>query len=131
MRSCLDPVGNCNETFLDEYHWERMAKNAQIKKNPSNKIGKWDWEWIISPLKKDHYILLIKLINVGVELCKFEITWKDTYRAQSFSSSMADLRQDINRVSTFSSCLNGTFPWRNWYINPNEKSNKYKSSLLS
>ena len=34
-------------------------------------------------------------------------------RAQSFTSLMADLRQDINRVPSFSRCLNGTFPWRN------------------
>ena len=32
-------------------------------------------------------------------------------RAQSFTSLMADLRQDINRVSSFSRCLNGTFPF--------------------
>ena len=32
-----------------------------------------------------------------------------TFRAQSFTSLMADLRQDINRVSSFSRCLNGTF----------------------
>ena len=34
-------------------------------------------------------------------------------RSQSFTSLMADPRQDINRVSSFSRCLNGTFPWRN------------------
>ena len=32
------------------------------------------------------------------------------FRAQSFNSLMADFRQDINRVSSFSGCLNGTFP---------------------
>ena len=30
---------------------------------------------------------------------------------------MADLHQDINRVSSFSRCLNGTFPWRNGFVN--------------
>ena len=30
--------------------------------------------------------------------------------AQSFTSLMADLRQDINSVSSFTRCLNGTFP---------------------
>ena len=34
----------------------------------------------------------------------------DTSRAQSFTSLMADLHQDINRVSSFSRCCNGTFP---------------------
>ena len=33
--------------------------------------------------------------------------------AQSFTSLMADLRQDINGVSSFRRCLNRTFPWRN------------------
>ena len=32
-----------------------------------------------------------------------------TLRAQSFTSLMADLRQDIDRVSSFSRCCNGTF----------------------
>ena len=36
-----------------------------------------------------------------------------TLRAQSFTSLMAELCQDINRVSSFSRCLNGSFPWRN------------------
>ena len=31
------------------------------------------------------------------------------YRSQSFTSLMADLREDINRVSSFSKCHNGTF----------------------
>ena len=39
---------------------------------------------------------------------------------------MTDLRQDINRVSSFRRCLNRTFPWRNcsvktFYVNSNEK----------
>ena len=48
-----------------------------------------------------------------------------------------NIRLDINRVSSFSKCNNGPFPWRNytllghWYINPNESSNKYKYSLMS
>ena len=32
------------------------------------------------------------------------------YRSQSFTSFMTDLCQDINRVSSFSRCLNGIFP---------------------
>ena len=31
-------------------------------------------------------------------------------QGQSFTSLMADLRQDLNRVSSSSRCLNGTFP---------------------
>ena len=41
---------------------------------------------------------------------------KKTLRSQSFTSWLADLRQDINRVSSISRCLNGTFPWRNCSI---------------
>ena len=34
------------------------------------------------------------------------------FGAQSFTSLMAVLRQDIKRVSSFSRCINGgTFPW--------------------
>ena len=32
------------------------------------------------------------------------------FRAQTFTFLMADLRHDINRVSSFSKCINGTFP---------------------
>ena len=32
------------------------------------------------------------------------------FRSQSFTSLMTDLCQDINRVSSFSRCLNETFP---------------------
>ena len=37
-------------------------------------------------------------------------------RAQSFTSLMAYLHQDINRVSSFSSCLNGTFTLWNFSV---------------
>ena len=54
---------------------------------------------------------------------------------QSFTSLIADLCQNINILSSYSMYPNGIFPRRNalrhWYINSNEKSNKYKSSLLS
>ena len=57
------------------------------------------------------------------------------HRSQSFTSLMADLRQDIRGVFSFSRCLNehfleGIALLRHWYINPNEKSNKYQFSLL-
>ena len=43
------------------------------------------------------------LITVDISVVK-------ALRSQSFTSLMADLRQDNNRVSSFSRCLNGTFP---------------------
>ena len=56
--------------------------------------------------------------------------------SQSFTSLIADLRQDINKfihlAGTFMEhYLEGIAPLRHWYINPNEKSNKYKSPLWS
>ena len=38
------------------------------------------------------------------------------FRAQSFTSLMADLRQELNRLSSFNRCLNVKFPWRNCSI---------------
>ena len=41
------------------------------------------------------------------------IKWRDSrlfFRSQSFTFLMTNLCQDINRVSSFSRCLNGTFP---------------------
>ena len=46
------------------------------------------------------------------------------------TSLMADLCQDINTVSSFSRCLNGISQLGHSCLNPNEKSNKYHSSLL-
>ena len=36
--------------------------------------------------------------------------------AQSFTSLIADLRQNINKVSSFNRCHNGTFSWRNYSV---------------
>ena len=62
-------------------------------------------------------------------------------RAQSFTSLMSDLHQDINRVSSLMSTwvpsalmenfLERIAFLRHWFINQNEESNKYKYSLLS
>ena len=35
---------------------------------------------------------------------------KTAHRDQSFTSLVADIHQDINRVSSFIKCLKGTFP---------------------
>ena len=45
-------------------------------------------------------------------------------RAQSFTSLMVDLHQDIKHF------LEGIAPLILWYINGNEKSNKYKYTLM-
>ena len=48
-------------------------------------------------------------LDPAVLLCATSIS---DLGSQSFTSLMAVLRQDINWVSSFSRCLNGTFPWR-------------------
>ena len=55
-------------------------------------------------------------------------------RSQSFTYLMADLRQDIKihlSGALMEHTLQGIAPLRYWYINPNEKSKKYKPSLPS
>ena len=59
-------------------------------------------------------------------------------RVQSFTSLEADLHQVKTKAEVLHLAgalvehfLEGITPLRHWYINPNEKSNKYKSSLLS
>ena len=56
------------------------------------------------------------MVCCGINI-KVNITNKIIPRAQSFTSLMADLRQDINRGFAFSRCLNGTFPLRPWQVN--------------
>ena len=59
------------------------------------------------PENSDELIKLQYPIVKNVELGR----WHDfIFRAQSFTSLMADLCQDINRVSSFSRYFNGTFP---------------------
>ena len=51
----------------------------------------------------------IKFGSIATNLDRYYILFM-TFRTQSFTSLMADLRQDINRVFSSSRCLNGTFP---------------------
>ena len=64
-------------------------------------------------LKKLHHILkmiLIVLCGYNFICCTLSAILLIYFRDQSFTSLMADLRQYINRVSSFNRCLNGTFP---------------------
>ena len=45
-----------------------------------------------------------------IVLTNLEAVTNSRLRYQSFTSLMADLRQDINSVASFSRCRNGTFP---------------------
>ena len=51
--------------------------------------------------------------KVNRQATKTKQTEKKKLRYQSFTSLMANLRQDINRVSSFRRYLNGPFPGRN------------------
>ena len=55
-----------------------------------------------------------KIITNGVRLNPVVALFN--HRSQSFTSLMADLYQDINRVSSFRRCLNGTFSSRKCFI---------------
>ena len=57
--------------------------------------------YVFSFFKQYHNMYLVRAVRLN------------TSRAQLFTSLMVDLRQDINIVSSFNRCLNGTFPWRN------------------
>ena len=54
---------------------------------------------------------------------------KKVLRAESFTSLMANLRHLPSALMEH--FLEEIALLRHWYINPNEKRNKYKSSLLS
>ena len=82
-----------------------------IKEGDPNWIGAW---WLGFPV-----------IGTCIVIFAGKVQKK---RAKSFTSLMADLRQDINRVSSFrrkgalmEHFFEGIALLRHWYINPNEK----------
>ena len=90
------------QIFQSQY---RSSNQAQTRK-----IGKFSW-WILCT-----YWNFCFAIHDFIFHRSWSGIWlflKNIYlfRAQSFTSLMADLCQDIKRVSSFSRCLNGTFPW--------------------
>ena len=93
----------------------KIPKNTTVKKNivwfPSaaNKCIVFSLSFMICALTVVNYyflcqlVLFLKILNkVTQQIAKMF----DQFWAQSL---MVDLRQDINRVSSFSRCLNGTF----------------------
>ena len=75
--------------------------------------------WLAQNGKEDMAMkVLIKMAKVnkrelspsGIAKVSCNISMHVKFRAQSFTSLMADLRQDINRFSSFSRCHNRTFP---------------------
>ena len=60
-----------------------------------------------------HWNLITIAIFYGLPVVQLVLTYQVCiyiFRAQLFTSLTADLYKDINRVSSFSRCLNGTFP---------------------
>ena len=74
------------------------------------------------------FLLSFEIILVNYDLSHSS----DKYWAKSFTSLTADFHQDINRVGVLMEhFFEGSALLKHWYINPSEKSNKYKSSLLN
>ena len=88
----------------------------EIKNDKMEDDKKEQPEKIVKPIIKD---LVEKAVSSGDPNGAKISSWGriKPLRFQSFTSLMADLYQDINRVSSFSRCLNGTFPWRKCSVN--------------
>ena len=96
---CQDPdcstAGHCSAPII-----ERNVDKIIIHENYKTETGPFD----IALLRLDAPIHLHSEDQANV-IIRFQTLW-----TQSFTSKMADLCQDINTVSSFSTCLNGTFP---------------------
>ena len=64
----------------------------------------------IAKSHKDQEFLDVSLMTTDGEMVEAHKFVLAAFWSQSFTSLMADLRQGINRVASFSGCLNGTFP---------------------
>ena len=56
------------------------------------------------------FVIIPEVLAADREAAGSKGARKDLLRDQSFTSLMADLRQNINLVFSFSRCLNGNFP---------------------
>ena len=89
-----------------------------IQKKPSTKIVTCGTDYqnlAITQLTKlkipKEFEAFFHAVGMAEECGELAGVVKEDPRSQSFTSLMADFRQDINRVSSsFSRCLNGTFP---------------------
>ena len=100
------------KTITYEEGIEESNKNKNEIKNgkmEDNNNKKEQPEKIVKPIIKD---LVEKAVSSGDPNGAKISSWGriKPLRFQSFTSLMADLYQDLNRVSSFSRCLNGTFP---------------------
>ena len=89
---------NCEKTFSRSSDVNRHIKNVHEEKKKKN----------IAASKSQQNNFTNNFFSKELETKSGLL--QHAHRSQSFTSLMADLRQDINRVSSFSRCLNGTFP---------------------
>ena len=73
----------------------------------SQMFGECIAAWLIHEWTKMGRVKPLNLVELGPGQGTL---MQDILRSQSFTSLMADLRQDINRGFALSKCLNGTFP---------------------
>ena len=102
--NCMDnflALWNSTDNFID-------MKVCLYEINRALLIVFW-YDWRENSNCIVYLIVLYNFLLKKIIVCPGRVT----YKAQSFNSLMADLRQDIIRFSSFSRCLNGTFPWRN------------------
>ena len=99
------------KTITYEEGIEESNKNKNENKNDKMEDNnkKEQPEKIVKPIIKD---LVEKAVSSGDPNGAKISSWGriKPLRFQSFTSLMADLYQYINRVSSYSRCLNGTFP---------------------
>ena len=95
----------CRQKKQDDFSMEQQLKNLT---NLTNVITNFPFR------PKEHWNILPKIVTKNCFNCLYGYYDKgyfgDELRSQSFTSLMAHLRHDINRVYSFSRCLNGTFP---------------------
>ena len=76
----------------------------------------WNYSiWIAKNNYFEHFFILMRKVDLSLGPIIYLLT-----------SFMADLRQDINRVSSFSRCLNGTLPWSNCSVKTLVHSSKWE-----
>ena len=111
------PYGRFVDKFTQQtidFSKVKMPEKIKITKNNTKKAN--DIAWIVSHCEtnshREKYVEKLKN-NLNSSSLTLDIYGEcGPLGAQSFTSWMAYLHQDINRVSSFSRCLNGIFPRR-------------------
>ena len=99
---CVTKIGNVEFWFKKTSNSEILTSKIQCIKYVVLFLH-WKMGLKKSDLRRFFFMITAKLILGWVPYI---------LGAQLFTSLIADLPQDINRVSSFRMCLNETFPWR-------------------